>query len=136
MSSIFTKIINKEIQAAIIYEDDLAIAFLDISQATKGHTLVVPKQEAKTILELDLKYASHLLVVVKKVTKIIKERLKPSGFNLISNNGEIAGQSVPHFHIHIIPRYTKDDVKIETTNNSANVTKTSLEVLRLLLKED
>lgn len=117
MSTIFTKIINREIPAKIIYEDDLVIAFLDISQFTLGHTLVVPKKEYQNIYELDEKISNHLFSVVVKVAKAIKTSLNPNGINLLNNNEVTAGQSVFHYHIHIIPRYDLTDVTIVMPNN-------------------
>ncbi len=106
MSSIFTKIIEKEIPAYFVYEDDLVLAFLDISQITVGHTLVVPKKAFKNLFELPEELAAHIFKVSLKISKAIKKAFNPKGFNVLNNNGEIAGQSVFHFHIHLIPRYT------------------------------
>ena len=117
MSTIFTKIIKREIPANIIYEDDLVIAFLDISQATLGHTLVVTKREYENIFELDDKISAHLYKVVVKLSKAINKAFNPSGLNILNNNGQVAGQTVFHYHIHIIPRYNESDVKFTLTNN-------------------
>lgn len=121
--SVFKKIINKEIESHIVYEDDLVIAFLDISQATKGHTLVVPKKEYKNIYELDDEISAHLYVVVVKLSKAIKKALNPDGLNIINNNGVIAGQSVFHYHIHLVPRYKNDDFNIKSVNHFEDYTK-------------
>jgi histidine triad (HIT) family protein len=136
MSSIFTRIIKKEIPAYIIYENEKTIAFLDISQATRGHTLVVPKEEAATIFELSEESLIDVIKVTKRVANNIKERLHVKGVNILSNNGVIAGQSVNHFHIHIIPRYVGDNVSINLSNNASTTGASSMEVLRLLLKDD
>ena len=127
MSTIFTKIIKREIPANIIYEDDLVIAFLDISQATLGHTLVVTKHEYENIFELDDKISAHLYKVVVKLSKAINKALKPSGLNILNNNGSIAGQSVFHYHIHIIPRYNENDVNLTLNNNYGLATQEELE---------
>jgi histidine triad (HIT) family protein len=106
---IFCQIINGKIPSAKVYEDDHVYAFLDISQVTKGHTLVIPKVHKENIYELTPDIASHLFQVVPKIANAIKEQYNPIGLNLLNNNGEAAGQSVFHFHMHIIPRYGKGD---------------------------
>lgn len=106
---LFCKIINKDIPAKIVYEDDICIAFLDISQTTKGHTLVIPKEHFDNYLDVDSKTLGHMSSVAQKIALLIQDKLGAEGFNFVSNTHEIAGQSVPHFHIHIIPRYTKND---------------------------
>ncbi|MDF2946300.1 MAG: hypothetical protein K0S51_979 [Bacillales bacterium] len=106
---IFCKIVSGEIPAHKVYEDDHTLAFLDISQVTNGHTLVIPKSHKENIYELDDVTAKNLFAVVPKVSNSILNVFNPVGLNLINNNGEEAGQSVFHFHLHIIPRYGKGD---------------------------
>ncbi|VEU79731.1 HIT family protein [Haploplasma axanthum] len=115
--TIFEQIINREIPAYIIYEDDLVISFLDISQVTKGHTLVVTKKVYKDIFEIPEETLKHLIAVTKHISEAINKALKPEGINLLNNNGETAGQEVMHYHMHIIPRYQKNDVIFKFTNN-------------------
>ncbi|MCU0104198.1 HIT family protein [Acholeplasma vituli] len=110
MDSIFTKIIKREIPAHIVYEDDLVIAFLDITQATKGHTLVVPKAQYETIFDMPEALSGKVFEVVTKVSKAVQKAFNPEGLNILSNNGSFASQSVFHFHVHIIPRYQGDDL--------------------------
>ncbi|MDY0338244.1 MAG: HIT family protein [Acholeplasmataceae bacterium] len=117
MKSIFTRIIEREIPAYIVYEDDLVIAFLDISQATKGHTLVVPKKAYENLYEMPDELASHVMKISIKLAKAIQKAFKPAGLNLLNNNGEIAGQSVFHFHVHLIPRYENDGVSMRFSNH-------------------
>lgn len=105
---IFCKIINGDIPSMRVYEDDLCIAMLDISPANPGHTLVLPKQHIENILDMPEDLGGHLLMVAKEIGKRQKERLGALGFNVVQNNGTAAGQTVPHFHIHIIPRYEND----------------------------
>lgn len=122
MPTIFSKIILKEIPAHFVYEDDLIVAFLDISQATKGHTLIVPKVAYKDIFEVPEKTASHLFGVATKLAKAIQKAFGAHGMNVLSNNGEMAGQTVFHFHIHLIPRYEKaDDNLFKLKNNQGNL---------------
>lgn len=110
---IFCKIANKEIPCYKVYEDDLFLAFLDISQATKGHTLVIPKKHYQNLFELDENIKSSYLNVIQKVGLAIKKATNCEGINILNNNGEAAGQTVFHCHIHIIPRYSNDSLKIE-----------------------
>ncbi|HZH62792.1 MAG TPA: HIT family protein [Metabacillus sp.] len=106
---IFCKIVNGEIPSAKVFENEHVVAFLDISQVTKGHTLVVPKVHKENIFELTPEIAGKLFEVVPKIANSIKEQFQPIGLNLLNNNGEKAGQSVFHYHMHIIPRYGKGD---------------------------
>jgi histidine triad (HIT) family protein len=106
---IFCKIINGDIPAAKVYENEHVLAFLDISQVTKGHTLVIPKIHKENLYELTPDIASKLYEVVPSIARAIKTEFDPIGLNSINNNGEQAGQSVFHFHLHLIPRYGKGD---------------------------
>lgn len=119
---IFCKIANKEIPGKIVYEDDLCLAFLDLSQTTNGHTLVVPKTHYQNILDVDKEVLSHLIKVTKKLTNQIITNLHAKGANVLTNANEVAGQTVMHFHIHIIPRYNEtDQIKIDFTDRSQEV---------------
>ena len=119
---IFCKIANKEIPGKIVYEDDLCLAFLDLSQTTNGHTLVVPKTHYQNILDVDKEVFSHLIKVTKKLTNQIITNLDAKGANVLTNANEVAGQTVMHFHIHIIPRYNDtDQIKIDFTDRSQEV---------------
>src|SRR5690554_371986 len=131
--SVFTKIIKREIPSNIVYEDDLVIAFLDISQTTKGHTLVVPKKTYENIYELNNDIAMHLFKVVVKLSQAIKKALNPDGLNIVNNNGVTAGQSVFHYHIHIIPRYKDDDYIIRGVDHSKDYTSRDLSNLKDLI---
>ncbi|MDQ0214759.1 histidine triad (HIT) family protein [Oikeobacillus pervagus] len=106
---IFCKIINGEIPSAKVYEDEHVLAFLDISQVTKGHTLVIPKAHKENVFELDSETASYIFAAVPKVANAIKSEFQPVGMNLLNNNGKEAGQEVFHYHIHLLPRYGKGD---------------------------
>ncbi|WP_156323988.1 HIT family protein [Bacillus sp. JCM 19034] len=106
---IFCKIVNGEIPSSKVYEDEHVYAFLDISQVTKGHTLVIPKAHYQDIYELPSEVASQLFSAVPKIANGLKAALNPIGMNMINNNGEKAGQTVFHYHIHLIPRYGKGD---------------------------
>ena len=118
---IFCKIINKEIPGKIVYEDDVCMAFLDLSQATYGHTLVIPKKHYANILEVDDDTLAHVMKVVKNLANQIVEKLDAKGVNVLTNTNEVAGQTVHHFHVHILPRCDEKELKIEFTDHSQDV---------------
>lgn len=108
---VFCKIISGEFSSHKIYEDDKVLAILDLSQATSGHTLVMPKKHVENIFELDEKLSKHLFSVVTKISQHYNESISNlTGINLLNNNGVRAGQTVMHYHMHIIPRYDDDDL--------------------------
>lgn len=109
---IFCKISNGEIPSFTIYEDDKFRVIFDLGPASKGHALIIPKEHFKNIFELDDTYASEVMIVAKKVSIAMREVLNCDGFNILQNNEEIAGQTVFHFHMHLIPRYNNDNVKL------------------------
>ena len=106
---IFCKIINGEIPSTKVFENEHVLAFLDISQVTKGHTLVIPKVHKENLFELTPEIAKELFSVVPEIARAIKQEFNPIGLNSLNNNGEAAGQSVFHFHMHLIPRYGEGD---------------------------
>lgn len=108
MSSLFSKIINRDIPGRIIYEDDHVIAFLDIHPVNPGHTLVVPKNEQPNILESSEEDLMHVLRVVRTLAPAIVKAVGADGFNIVTNTGEASGQSIFHTHFHIIPRFNND----------------------------
>ena len=116
MDCIFCKIYEGEIPSYKIYEDNNVLAFLDITQGTKGHTLIIPKKHIKNIYELDDQTAKDIFTVVPKIANALKEAFNPIGLNIISNNDKPL-QSVFHFHIHLIPRYEDDGMTLSTINN-------------------
>lgn len=135
MLTIFEKIINREIPAYIVYEDDVVIAFLDISQATKGHTLVVPKKPYKTIFEIPDDVLENCIKVVKKVSLACKSVFPLKGLNILNNNEPVAGQSVFHFHFHVIPRYEAHDITIEFENNNKSIPQEEYKKRALMIQE-
>ena len=106
---IFCKIANGEIPSKTLYEDERFRVILDLGPAARGHALVIPREHASDLYELPEETASQVLVLAKKIAVRMADKLHCDGLNLIQNNGEAAGQTVPHFHLHMIPRY-KDDV--------------------------
>lgn len=108
---VFCKIINKEIKAEIVYEDDDVLAFLDMMPRAPGHAMVIPKTHAANLLELPDEKIGLFFGAVKKAIKMVENGLSPDGFTLGINHNEAAGQVVPHLHFHIIPRWKNDGGK-------------------------
>lgn len=105
---IFCKLANGDIPTNTIYEDDDFRVILDAAPATKGHCLIIPKEHFDNLESLDDGVAAKVLPLAKKMMKLLKEKLHWDGFNVVQNNGELAGQTVFHFHMHLIPRYKND----------------------------
>jgi len=110
---IFCKIANGIIPSATLYEDDDFRVILDLGPGAKGHALIIPKVHAANLFELPDDVAARVLIVAKQVAAKLKDGLHADGINLVQNNGEAAGQSVFHFHVHVIPRYENDTVNIK-----------------------
>lgn len=117
---IFCKIVSGEIPSYTVYEDDVVKAFLDISQVTPGHTLVIPKKHVANLFEYDEDLAAAVFSRIPKIARAVKESNPDiKGMNVLNNNGEVAYQSVFHSHIHLVPRYTDhDDFKMTFKDNS------------------
>ena len=109
---IFCKIANGEIPSAPLYEDEDFRVILDLGPASKGHALILPKAHAANIYEISDDMAAKAMILAKKMATKMTEALKCDGFNIVQNNGEPAGQTVFHFHMHLIPRYEGDQVGI------------------------
>ncbi|MDF2905070.1 MAG: hypothetical protein K0R34_391 [Herbinix sp.] len=112
---IFCKIIAGEIPSAIVYEDADFKAIMDIFPAAKGHVIILSKRHVANLYELDDDTATKALLVARKLAKAIQSELQCEGINLLQNNGEAAGQTIFHFHMHLIPRYQGDQVKTTWT---------------------
>ena len=108
---IFRKLANGQIPTNSIYEDDDFNVILDASPATKGHALILPKEHYANIFEIDEEILGKAAKLAKKIMIKEKDNLKCDGYNLLQNNGEVAGQTVFHFHMHLIPRYESDENK-------------------------
>lgn len=106
---IFCKIANGEIPATTLYEDDDFRVILDLGPATKGHALILPKEHYANLYELPDELASKAILLAKKMITKLTKVLECDGYNVVQNNGEAAGQTVFHFHMHLIPRYNGDD---------------------------
>lgn len=107
---IFCKIANGIIPSATVYEDDDFRAILDIAPAHKGHTIILPKTHAANLFEIDDATAAKLLPVAKKVAAAVKKVTGCDGINILQNNGEAAGQTVFHLHVHVVPRFEGDGI--------------------------
>ena len=109
---IFCKIAAGEIPSTALYEDDKVKVIFDAGPATLGHALVLPKTHAANVFEIDDETLAHAHIVTKKVATALKEATGCKGINILQNNGEVAGQTVFHFHMHIIPRRKGDTVNV------------------------
>ena len=109
---IFCKIAGGEIPSKTLYEDEKFRVILDLGPATKGHALIIPKDHYVNLYELPEETAGEVMKLAKKMMGRMTERLGCGGFNLVQNNGDLAGQTVYHFHMHMIPRYQADGQKI------------------------
>ena len=112
---IFCKIANGEIPSATLYEDEEFRVILDLGPASKGHALILPKTHAANIYELSDETAGKAMILAKHMASKMTDALGCEGFNIVQNNGEIAGQTVFHFHMHLIPRYKGDKVGLTWT---------------------
>ena len=129
---IFCDIVAGKLPAYKVHEDDLFIAILDRFPVNPGHTLIIPKFHAEDMFGLCEKEAPQIMPFAVKIANKIKESLKPAGFNILQNNGRAAGQVVFHYHMHVIPRYNCDGIKIHP--KSEDVSQTELEEVAAKLK--
>lgn len=111
-NNIFAKILRGEIPCVKVYENALTLAFMDVMPQAEGHTLVVPREQAKDLFDLSSHGAAALIATTQKVAKAVKTALNAPGIMLAQLNGEAAGQTVLHIHFHIIPRYAGADMKL------------------------
>ena len=108
MDCIFCDIINRKSEAEILYEDENIISFLDIRPVNYGHTLVVPKKHYDNLLSITSSELKYLIDGLQLIARAVEKSVKADGFNIVVNNGKAAGQTVFHFHFHIIPRFAND----------------------------
>jgi histidine triad (HIT) family protein len=109
---IFCKIVAGELPATVVASDERALAFLDISPATRGHTLVIPRAHAKDLHEVDPENLEATIALAQRVAGRARDRLGADGVNLLQSSGTAAWQTVFHFHIHVIPRYAGDPLRL------------------------
>lgn len=130
---IFCKIANGEIPSKTLYEDESFRVILDLGPATKGHALILPKEHSDNLYELPDDTAMGAMKLAKKMAILMAEKLHADGFNLVQNNGEVAGQTVMHFHLHLIPRYEGDAQRIAW--NPGEMTQEELEEIKKQITE-
>jgi histidine triad (HIT) family protein len=116
---IFCKIANGEIPSATVYEDSTCRVILDVNPANKGHALIIPKEHFDDIYSMDAETAAKIFTIATEVAKAQKAELNPDGLNILQNNGPVAGQTVFHFHMHLVPRYVEDNVTMTWTPGKA-----------------
>ena len=131
---IFCKIVKGEIPSNTFYEDDDFKVILDVGPASKGHSLILPKNHYANLFELEDEVAAKVLPLSKKMAAHMTEVLGCDGINVLQNNGEAAGQTVHHFHVHLIPRYIKDNNKSLLTWAQADITSEEMEQIRQSLQ--
>jgi histidine triad (HIT) family protein len=131
---IFCKIANGEIPSATIFENEEFRVVLDVGPATKGHALILTKNHYDNIFEIDEQTAGRLFSLASIVAKAMKKTLNCDGMNVLQNNGTIAGQTVFHFHLHLIPRYEGDRVQI--TWPQGEITEKEKDQLVQLIKKE
>ncbi|MGL5676304.1 MAG: HIT family protein [Cellulosilyticaceae bacterium] len=130
---LFCKIIEGVIPSYTIYEDEDFKVILDRFPASKGHMLILPKMHMKDIFELDEQVGAKLYPLAKKMAQLLKNRLAVEGVNIVQNNGIAAGQTIDHFHLHLVPRYTQDGIVLNKTMNQETTLEELSEVAKLLL---
>ena len=130
---IFCKIAAGEIPSKTIYEDENFRVILDISPATKGHALILPKEHYANLYELPDEMAGKVMLLAKRLAAQMTEALGCDGFNLVQNNGEVAGQTVFHFHLHLIPRYHGDGNEDKICWNHLELSQEELDKIHQLL---
>ena len=129
MKDIFCRIIDGEIPCNKVYEDDDVLAILDISQITKGHTLVIPKHHCDSMLSCPGDLLNKVMLVAQRIGQAEVSVLGAKGVNILTNCGEMAGQTVPHFHVHVIPRYLGGEGGFQLTMAQQDTSNMNLPVL-------
>jgi histidine triad (HIT) family protein len=112
---LFCKIVAGEIPSERVDEDERTVAFMDINPATRGHALVIPRRHAANLLEIDAEDLSATLAAAQRLARTVSERLGADGVNLLNSCGPAAWQTVFHFHVHVIPRYEDDPLRLPWT---------------------
>jgi histidine triad (HIT) family protein len=133
MDCIFCKIIRGEIPGYVLYEDDNLLAILDISQSTKGHTLILSKAHVPNLYGLDSEQAAAIFAKVPLIANAIKQAFHPIGLNMLVNVGQPL-QSVFHFHIHLIPRYADDTIVMTFENNYGKIKQETFQEIAAKIK--
>jgi histidine triad (HIT) family protein len=136
-NNLFAKILHQEIPSISVYEDKSNLAFMDVMPQADGHVLVVPKENAETIFDLSDESAAKLIVVTKMLTRAVKTAMNADGITLMQFNGAAAGQSVPHIHFHVIPRWNGISLRRHSGNmEDPEKLKTIADKIRAVLSLD
>jgi histidine triad (HIT) family protein len=112
MTTIFEKLLSGEFPCAKVYEDDLVFAFMDAGQVNDGHVIVASKKPYETILDIDEETTQRLFLVAKRIAHVVQDAFKAEGITLLQANKDAGWQSVPHIHVHVLPRYKNDGVEL------------------------
>ena len=136
MKCIFCDIVNHNSHAEVLYDNDNVLSFLDINPVNFGHTLVITKKHYEDFLSVPKEELDHIIRAVQSISEVIQNKLGCDGFNIVINNGIAAGQTVKHFHFHIIPRFHNDDFrfKLNLKKYSDNLMKEYADKIRAELK--
>lgn len=117
---IFCKIVKGEIPCEKIWENENVLVFLDTSPATEGHALVIPKKHYENIFDIPNRFLSEIIETAKKIAELLKDKMGAEGINLLNSNNLVAQQEVFHYHLHVIPRYSRDKFRIDFKNKTEN----------------
>jgi histidine triad (HIT) family protein len=109
---LFCKIVAGEVPATIVVEDERTVGFMDINPATRGHVLVIPREHAQDVFAIDAEDLQAVAVTAQQVARLVREKLGADGVNLLNSNGRAAWQTVFHYHVHVIPRYEDDPLRL------------------------
>lgn len=112
MSTVFSRIINGELASAKVYEDDLVYAFMDAGQVNPGHVLVVTKRPYETLMDADEESAAAMMRAAARIAKAVQKAFQPEGITVLQANKPAGWQTVPHLHLHVLPRYSNDGVEL------------------------
>ncbi len=118
---IFCKIVAGEIPAFVVEQDEQTLTFMDIAPATRGHTLVIPKRHARDLWEIDAGQLAAVTAAAQRQARRVRDRLGADGVNLLNSSGAAAWQTVFHFHIHVIPRYAGDPLRLPWTPRAGDM---------------
>jgi histidine triad (HIT) family protein len=130
-ATIFTRIIQREIPAAIVYEDDLTIAFMDAGQVNPGHVIVATKAQVETILDLDDETAGALFRAAARIARAVEAAFHPDGITVLQTNRPAGWQTVPHVHLHVLPRHDGDGVTLGWPRKEPSLTELQSLAFRL-----
>jgi histidine triad (HIT) family protein len=111
--SVFTRIARREIPAAIVFEDEHVVAFMDAGQVNPGHVLVATRRQVETLMELEEHEAAHLFAVAHRIARGVQAAFQPEGMTLLQTNRPAGWQTIPHVHVHVLPRHANDGVGLE-----------------------